>query len=118
MLIGAGGWRAQAMKQGAGLTRLTFGHSKEYDGPLAELVGSRDEIRRGLQAIARTLTSKTSGMSLRQRERCGDVEAWTAYRDEFVEDLGISKKAFKARMRCVVSCGVFILQNTALTSTI
>ena len=99
ILIGTAGWRAQEIKFFAGLTRLTFYHSDEFDGPLGELVGSREAIQDGLKGIAYALEEEMATMSDSQRERCGNVEQWTSFGEEFMEDLHISKHNFTARMR-------------------
>ncbi|KAK4701141.1 hypothetical protein P7C70_g5094, partial [Phenoliferia sp. Uapishka_3] len=99
ILIGAGGWRAKEIKFFAGLSRLTFYQSEEFEGPLGELIGSREAIQDGLKGIAYVLEEEMMSMSESQRERCGNVEQWTSFGEEFMEDLEITKNAFLSQIR-------------------
>lgn len=65
---------------------------------MGKLIGSRLAIEDGLWGIARAVREDMENMSEGQRKRCGDVEQWTAFGTEFMQDLGVSKEEWRMKM--------------------
>lgn len=66
---------------------------------MAELVGSAKAIQDGLKAVSKIVSEEMNSWTDDQREKCGKIEEWTVFGEEFLEDLGVSKHDFVAQMR-------------------
>ncbi|KAK4698796.1 hypothetical protein P7C70_g7473, partial [Phenoliferia sp. Uapishka_3] len=100
LLIGNGGSRSRSLKAASGLLRLAFYDSKEFAGPLAELVGSRKSILSGLENIRNFIKEEIMiGMGEKDTRACGDVEMWTGFGEEYLEDLTMSNSEWLKKER-------------------